>query len=173
VTGVQTCALPIYLINIQNIQAVAGQSQWFYRYTYNVGLGVAKSMPTFGVVQGGITVVGGSLIPDAIHGEAATQDETNRLNPSWRYPMRLYAYGTSQLESAIIGSSDLLTSKIDSTTRLYLDGGLRTSSPDDTTEATVQFGTYSASASNTVDTVWKIKVGDKILEVLARDITPV
>ena len=32
---------------------------------------------------------------------------------------------------------------------------------------------YEASANATVDTIWKVKVGDKLLEIKARDITPI
>ena len=159
------------LVNTQNLQAATEEIQWHYKYTYNVGVGVAKSMAMIGMARGGVTVIGGSQLPTAIYTDAATLDETNRLTPSYRYPLRLYAYATTQLESAIIGSNALLNDKITADTRLYLDGSLRTKAPDGGTEASILFGTDSASVSNTVDTVWKVKVGNKILEILARDIT--
>ena len=44
---------------------------------------------------------------------------------------------------------------------------------DGVNEETILFGEYEASANTTVDTIWKVKVGDKLLEIKARDITPI
>jgi len=159
------------LVSRQNEQEASAQAQWAFRFTYNAALGTARERDMIGFAKSAITVFGGRNVPDAILGEAATLDTTNIADPNYRYPLRQYGYGISQLEGLIIGDS-LLTSKIDSDTKFYLNGGLRTAAPFGGNEETVQFGEYQASANTTIDTIWLVQVGDKLLEVKARDVTP-
>jgi hypothetical protein len=160
------------LINWQNEQQSSGQVQWNFRLTFNAFDGIARESDMIGFAKYGITVLGGRNIPSAILTNAGSLNASNIADPNYRYPVRQYAYGTTQSEGLIVGEG-LLTSKIDSETKAYIGGGLRTSAPFGGNEATVQFGEYEASVNTTIDTVWIVRVGDKLLEVKARDVTPV
>lgn len=163
----------LHLRNTQNTIEVAGQVGWHYAYTYNASAGIPRTKEVLGFAPGAIIVIGDKDLSTTIQADVSTQENANIADVNYRYPLRQYIHGSSQIENGlIIGTDQVKNTKIDSSTKLYIEGGIRTL-PADATEATILFGEYEASANATVDTIWKVKVGDKLLEIKARDITPI
>lgn len=137
------------LLNTQNVQDVNGEVQWFYNYTSNAGSNTPKSRDMIGFARGAVTILGGRAVPDAYYPTIVTEEGANEADPSWRYPLRQYGYGVTQLESLIVGEG-LEVPKITGETKLYVKGGIRTEAPSNGTEATFKIGDMVPNSSHTV-----------------------
>lgn len=160
------------LFNTQNVDAPDGEVQWGYKYTSDVGSAIAKTRDMLGFARGAVTILGGRALPASQYSTIVTAEGNNSGTPSYRYPLTVYSYGINQIEDGlIVGTDAVRVSKIDADTKVYLEGGIRTTAPVALgAEATVKFGSYTASASNTVDILWRVKVGDKVIDILGREV---
>jgi len=160
------------LVNTQNVQSATGEVQWFYSYTSNTGAGSPKSRDMIGFTRGGITVFGGRRLPTTYYDTVVTDEGSNTGTPSYRYPMRQYSYGISQFETGIIVGTDAIrVSKITGDTKLFVEGAIRTTSPDDGTEASIFMGEYTVTADGASDIRWRVKVGDKVIDLLGVEVS--
>jgi len=159
------------LMNTQNVQDVAGEVQWFYSYTSNTGAGSPKSRDMIGFARGGITVFGGRSLPNTYYDTVVTDEGSNAGTPSYRYPMRQYSYGISQFETGIIiGTDAIRVSKITGDTKLFVEGAIRTPSPDAGAEASIFMGDYTVVADAASNIRWRVKVGDKVIDLLGVEV---
>ena len=159
------------LCNTQNVDDTDGEVQWFYRYTSNTGFGASKTRDMIGFARGAVTILGGRKMPSTYYATIATDEGTNAGTPSYRYPLRQYAYGMSQFEAGIIvGTDENRVSKIDSDTKLFVEGGIKTTHPSGGTEAPVLMGDYTVVADSASDIRWRVKVGDKVIDLLGVEV---
>jgi hypothetical protein len=136
------------LLNTQNVQDTNGEVQWLYAYTSNAGSNTAKQRDMVGFARGAVTILGGRAVPASYYNSIVTEEGNNEADPSWRYPLRQYAYGVTQAENLIIGEG-LHVPKITGDTKLYVDGGIRTGTPSNGNQATVRLGDISVNTAST------------------------
>lgn len=163
----------LHLRNTQNTITPSGQVGWHYAFTYNADAGTPRTKEVLGFAKGGVLVVGDKDLSVALHTNVSTEETANIGNVNYRYPLRQYVHGSSQIQNGlIVGTDQARNNKITSDTKLYIEGGIRTIAPDGGNEATVTLGEVQISSNSTVNRVWIVKVGNTLLEIKGRDITP-
>lgn len=139
------------LLNTQNVQAANGEVQWLYRYTSNVSstsTPLPKKRDMIGFARGAVTILGGRAVPASYYNTIVTEEVNNEGTPSWRYPLRQYGYGTTQLESLIVGEG-LHVPEITGETKLFINGAFKTEAPSNGTAANVKMGDISVNTAST------------------------
>lgn len=161
------------LMNTQNVQAPDGEVQWFYRFTSNAGANNSKARDMIGFARGAVTIFGGRAVPDTYYNTIVTSEGANVGDPNYRYPLRQYAYGITQMEQgAVVGTDAIRVPQITGDTKLYVEGGIRTAAPDGGLQATFMVGSYASTSDNTANIKVLVKVGDRQIELIGRDVTP-
>lgn len=136
------------LLNTQNVQDSNGEVQWLYSFTSNAGSNTAKSRDMIGFARGAVTILGGRAVPASYYATIVTEEGNNEAVPSWRYPLRQYAYGTTQAESLIVGEG-LHVPEITGDTKLFVNGSFKTAAPSNGTSANVRVGDIVVNTAST------------------------
>lgn len=162
------------ILNTQNVQSPNGEVQWFYAYTspVNPAGDVAKTRDMVGFARGAVTILGGRALPNSYYGTILDQENSNSANPTWRYPLSVYSYNVSQNEKLIAGEGNHVD-KMTGDTKVYVNGSIRTIAPEGDgvgVEANWRFGSHSETSDVPADSVCRVKVGDKVFDLLAREV---
>lgn len=163
--------------NTQNVQAVAGEVQWLIEYTSDAGGGLAKTRDMIGFARNAVTIFGGRALPTGLYADLTTLEGNNVGTPTYRVPLRQYAYGMSQFEDGVIIGTD--TNKLSSITtdnKLYVEGdatangSLITRNIGDTALSTSKWrlGGATDSVNNSVTKLIDISINGVTYKLLAR-----
>lgn len=160
------------LVNTQNVQDTVAEVQWFFSFTSNVSestsIGIPKSRDMIGFTRGAVTILGGRALPESYYLSIVTDEGNHDSDPDWRYPLRTFAYGVTQAEGLIVGSSDNLVGQINSNTRLFVDGAIKTSPTLTAPSANWKLGDAYAGADNTVNRYVRVEINGVEVDLLGR-----
>lgn len=157
------------LMNTQNVQAPDAEVQYFWEYDSNVGDGIKKTRPVFGVTRPAVFTTGTEKLPDALYAALVSLEGANKNVADYRVPLSHYNKGISQSSvGMIIGSEADQLSKITGDTKLYIEGGIKTAAPTGGSEAVIRIGSAIVNASNTVDRIVQLEIDGQVIYLLGR-----
>jgi hypothetical protein len=110
-------------MNTQNVQAPDGEVQYFLEFDSNAGGGTKKTRDMIGITRGAVTILGGRALPETYYNTIVTEEGNNAGDANYRYPLRQYMYGVSQMEEGIIVGTDAIrVGNIAVNTKVWVEG---------------------------------------------------